>query len=106
MDTAAQTQLNKMVERIISTVPTHTIYLFGSYARGDQRSGSDLDIYVLTDDQKRPIDYIHDIRYAISGIGGIPVDILALPRDRFDQRSRMRPTLEYTVVKEGRRIYG
>ncbi|GHU73761.1 hypothetical protein AGMMS49992_13420 [Clostridia bacterium] len=101
-----QQQLDRIVQRVVETVPTHAIYLFGSYARGDQHKDSDLDIFVLTqDDSKRPIEYIHDIRHAIHRSGQLPVDVLASPWQQFERMAQARPTLEYTIAKEGFRIY-
>lgn len=107
MDPSAQRQLDQMVEQIVATVPTRAIYLFGSHARGDARKGSDIDIYVLTDDDKKhPMDCIFEINSAIRPIEKIPTDILALSYRRFEERSILFPTLEYTVAKEDKRIYG
>ncbi len=40
------TLLKRIADIVTRTVPTHSIYIFGSYARGEERSASDLDIYV------------------------------------------------------------
>lgn len=38
-------ELNAIVEAIKNTVKAKEIYLFGSYARGEQREYSDFDVY-------------------------------------------------------------
>ena len=42
--------LDDIVGSIVSTVPTDAIYVFGSYARGEQTPDSDVDLYVVTKD--------------------------------------------------------
>lgn len=106
MNPEVLSQLNQIVQRVVAAVPTRAIYLFGSYARGDQHEGSDLDIYVLTDDKKHPMDYILEIAKAIRPVKRMPVDVLAMPFYRFEERSTQLPTLEYTVATEGIKIYG
>ena len=39
--------LDDIVGSIVSTVPTDAIYVFGSYARGEQTPDSDVDLYVV-----------------------------------------------------------
>lgn len=106
MESFAQQQLDEIVSRVVSSVPTRTIYLFGSYAKGTQRPDSDLDLYVLTDDAKRPMDYLRDINRSIRPIRRMPVDILVMPYQLFHERAALVPTLEHTVMKEGVRLYG
>ena len=47
MDTNQETLLQQMVETIVREVSPETIILFGSRARGDARSDSDVDLLVV-----------------------------------------------------------
>ena len=52
------------------------IALFGSYARGEQRRGSDIDLLVEFD---RPVGYFHflDVKEYLEGVlGGAKVDLV------------------------------
>jgi len=58
--------LDDIVDSIVSTVPTDAIYVFGSYARGEQTPDSDVDLYVVTKDAaKRPLAYGALVRKAL-----------------------------------------
>ena len=105
MEQHIRNQLDDIVSRVIDAVPTRAIYLFGSYAKGTQRSDSDLDLYVLTDDSKRPMDYLRDINRMIRPVRKMPVDILVMPYHQFHERAALMPTLEYMVQKEGVCLY-
>jgi len=102
-----QTELDTLKEIIINTVPVEQIYLFGSYANGTSDKDSDLDLYVVLNDnvQIRIIDAISQIRQAIGRKKTMPVDILANTLSRYRQRMEW-PTIERTISREGIKIYG
>jgi len=107
LETSISNQLPDIINSVINAVPTQEIILFGSYARGTPKPDSDLDIYILTsDDKKRPIDYLRDINRSLRSFRTLPIDILVTPYHTFYERAKFIPTLEYTVLKEGQRIYG
>jgi predicted nucleotidyltransferase len=98
--------IERIVNSVISAVPTEKIYLFGSYARGEATPDSDVDIYVVTKDTA-------ESRFAQMGrIGmallwmGMPKDVLAGPVDHFEARKDNLFNIEYTVSREGVVIYG
>ena len=107
MNNAIQAELDTLKEIIINTVPVEQIYLFGSYASGTPGKDSDLDLYVVLNDnvQIRIIDAISQIRLAIGRKKTMPVDILANTLSRYRQRMEW-PTIERTISREGIKIYG
>ena len=92
---------------IIKNVPTEQIYLFGSYAYGTPHKDSDIDVYVVVKDNapKRELDYMSDIDEARYKKVRMPVDVLALKKNRFDDRAT-DATMERMIVREGVKIYG
>lgn len=99
--------LEKMVQSIITTVPTDTIYIFGSYARGEETKDSDIDLYIVTDKLgNNKIDYsaMADVGMALLWMNR-PKDIICLSKDEFSRRSKRSTGLERIVAKEGVRIY-
>ncbi|WP_080798154.1 nucleotidyltransferase domain-containing protein [Arabiibacter massiliensis] len=98
--------LQRLVDSIVNAVPTDAIYVFGSYARGEERPGSDVDIYVITsDDGKRPLEYGADVRGSLMWTP-LSRDVLAAPRPLFEARSKEFWKVEARVAEEGVRIYG
>ena len=107
MNTIVESELDTLKEIIVNTVPVEQIYLFGSYANGMPHKDSDLDLYVVLNDnvQMRLIDVVTKIRLAIGRKKTMPVDILANTLSRY--RERMEgPTIERTISREGIKIYG
>jgi predicted nucleotidyltransferase len=107
MDAAIQTELNKLKEIIINTVPVEQIYLFGSYAYGTPHKDSDLDLYVVLKDevQLRDIEAAIKIRLAISEDQSMPLDLLVIKKSRYMER-KTAPTLERKIAREGILLYG
>ena len=102
-----ESELNTLKDIIINTVPVEQIYLFGSYANGTPHKDSDLDLYVVLKDnvQIRLIDAITKIRLAIDRKKTMPVDILTNTFSRYHERA-LGSTIERTICREGRKIYG
>jgi len=107
MNAVVETELATLKEIIINTVPVEQIYLFGSFANGVPHKDSDLDLYVVLDDniQMRLIDAVTKIRLAIDPKKTMPVDIIANTLSRYRERAE-GPTMERTINREGIKIYG
>jgi predicted nucleotidyltransferase len=93
-------------------MPVDTIYLFGSYATGNVKENSDLDIYVITQDEsKRQIEYIQEVRWAIKIDEGITkpyvkrFDLLVGYRSDFEVRSQYICSIEQEVLDHGVKLY-
>ena len=104
---SVESELDKLKDIIVNTVPVEQIYLFGSYANGTPHKDSDLDLYVVLKDdfQMRLIDASIKIRIAIGRKKTMPVDIVTNTLGRYMERSKF-PTLERTITREGIKIYG
>lgn len=67
------------------------IYLFGSCARGDLRSGSDIDLLILTDQKLNDRMLASNIRYTLEEkICGVGTDVVFMNEDSI---------IEHTVFK-------
>lgn len=107
MNLMIQTELDKLKNLIVGTIPVEQIFLFGSHANGTARQDSDLDLYVVLKDDVplRDLDAGLQIRMAIARQKNMPVDIVAKKKSEFEKRSN-DITLERTVAREGVLIYG
>lgn len=78
MEKKIQDELDILKDIILNTVPVEQIFLFGSYVYGEQHTDSDLDIYVVMDENTkiREIDAIRLIRKAIRDKKTMPVDVV------------------------------
>jgi predicted nucleotidyltransferase len=101
-------QIGIIRRAIIETVPAERIYLFGSYVTGgfSPERGSDLDFYVVLDDtyEKKPLEAMQDICFALFDKKQVPTDVLANKSSRFEELAQVT-TLERKVLNSGRLIY-
>lgn len=88
--------------RAASSVSPIAVYVFGSYARGEQLPDSDVDLYVVTEDGdgRRGIDNAILVGDELLDMP-IAVDILSSHRSEFERRSRSSNAVEGRVAREG-----
>jgi predicted nucleotidyltransferase len=101
-----QEELAFVIQAIASNTHVETIFLFGSWAYGEPKADSDIDIYlVIPDNDSNLIELNAEIRYALYKKLFIPLDLLIAKKSVFERRSR-ELTLESVIAKQGVRIYG
>ncbi|MBO4402143.1 MAG: nucleotidyltransferase domain-containing protein [Bacteroidales bacterium] len=70
-------QITKKISDYFSTQPVLKVWVFGSYARGEEREGSDIDLIVKLDENQR-IGLVFFGMYAdLKEILGMEVDLVA-----------------------------
>lgn len=98
--------LSRIVDSIKATVPTEAVYVFGSYARGEETRESDLDLYVVTSDDAES-RFVRAGRVARALLWmGMPKDVLLGSSERFASRKSSLADIECTVAREGVKVYG
>ena len=95
--------LRQIKESVKKTAPDAVLILYGSYARGDNRTDSDIDLLVLInqdkvtyDDEKRIKYPLYHIEYAT----GIIISPLVFSKKVWETKHRITPFYE-NVIKEG-----
>ena len=87
----------------------YKIYLYGSYARGDYTSESDIDIMiVLSCDKDKVKSYRKQVSRLASRIGlenDVEVSLLLRDKESFEVGQRLLPFYQ-NVTREGVTIYG
>jgi predicted nucleotidyltransferase len=99
-------EINSLVEKIKNVTSVDRIFLFGSYAYGEPKEESDIDLCIITNRTNvRKRDLIKSIRKSISKVATIPVDILVYEKNEFNERAVLKSTIEHKIVCEGVSIY-
>ena len=70
-----QTQINNLIEEIVSGYQPEKVYLFGSYATGRQTNDSDIDLLIVKDTSKRKIERNREVRKSIKTYPQTGLDI-------------------------------
>ena len=106
MNDAIRKELDIIARLLTETLHPKAIYLFGSYADGTQVEKSDFDIYVvIPDDGMRPLEAMQKANRALYPSQRRPVDVLVGRYSDFLRRREL-PTIERTVYKTGKILYG
>lgn len=95
--------LDEVVTSITNEYPEAKVILFGSYARGDYTTDSDLDFCVLVPTLwDRRIEVTTDIGCTLRSNFPLPKDIITYTFQEFDMLSEKPFELPYAIKKEGR----
>ena len=98
--------IEEITRRLVEYYQPERIYLFGSVARGDDGTDSDLDFCVVVPDEI-PAEKLHSgaVYSFVSGTGHAK-DIVPWRRTDFDLRAQhVVSSLPATVIREGRLLY-
>lgn len=99
-----QSEVERLVARIVETArPTH-VYLFGSRARGDAHADSDYDFLVVED---RPVHTRREsvrIRRSLRGFA-VPIDILVARLEQLERHKDQPALIYHTVLTKGELCY-
>jgi predicted nucleotidyltransferase len=99
------TELARVVERLVSAFHPDRIYAFGSQVRGEAEPESDIDLLIVVPHASEPAHRLAQAAYHALPAHSLPIDILVMSRDEFEQRSRAASSLPATILREGRTLY-
>lgn len=98
--------LVKIKHRVLATEPGATVILYGSYARGDNRKDSDIDILILLDretisreDEKRIAYPLYELEFDSGRI----ISPLVFSRNDWITRHKATPFFQ-SIQSEGREL--
>jgi len=98
-------ELARVVERLAEAFRPERIYVFGSQARGEATFDSDIDLLIIVAQASEPAHRLAQAAYRIATPHSLALDLLVMPRDEFERRSRALASLPATVLREGRVLY-
>ena len=97
-------QLPEITRRIVEISNPRRIIMFGSYARGEQNSDSDLDLMVVLDQIDTPRAECVRLRRALRGLL-TPIDILVSTPEQLERHRNTIGLIYRTILNEGKVIY-
>lgn len=91
--------------RLADAAPGARVILFGSRARGEGRSDSDLDLLVIEPELKsRRAEFVR-LREALGDLG-VPIDLIVLSAEYAEQRAQVRGSMVNEAFQGGRVLVG
>lgn len=97
-------QLDAAIVTIVKVADPDTIILFGSRARGDNRTGSDFDLCVLKSGVEQRRKLSHVLYRALYGVGAA-IDLIVDTPERFEELKTNCYLIYHEIARSGRVIY-
>jgi predicted nucleotidyltransferase len=97
-------RLNDAVNRLVAAAHPLKVILFGSHARGDADDHSDVDLLVIAVTVSDRYEEMVRLNRVLKGLL-MPVDLLVVSEQEFEQRSATPGTVEHTARREGQVLY-
>ncbi len=98
-----QKAIDQVVQQIVEKFKPQKIILFGSYARGNPRPESDLDLLVVMETPVREVDQSLEIHRYLNVLFGL--DLLVYTPKHLQERLDMQDWFLIDVIKEGKVLY-
>jgi predicted nucleotidyltransferase len=96
--------LDELVRRIVEAVQPLEIILFGSAARGEMTSDSDIDLLVVMPEGTHKRHTAGFIRSRLYGLG-VPVDIVVATPSTLEMYGRSIGLIYLPALEEGKHLY-
>jgi len=107
MNTAQLSEQKETLKHVLTRkFGAKQIFLFGSHAYGTPSVDSDIDLCIVTElKDKKKIEVTRAIRQELLDLITVPLDILVYSEEEFAERSHLKSTLEYKILRDGMRIH-
>ena len=97
-------QLHELLQRIVSAIHPLRVVLFGSAARGEMGSDSDIDLLIIMPDGTHRRHTMEELHGLFMGLP-FPVDVIVTTPSDLEKRQHSPGYIYATALQEGREIY-
>jgi predicted nucleotidyltransferase len=98
--------LEQITQKLVATLNSEQIILFGSYAYGEPNEDRDIDLLVIVSQSNEPRYRRSGLAYrALRGIG-VPTDVIIMTQEEVKRKVNVRSSLISRVIHDGRVLYG
>ena len=95
--------IHDFVERVVDSFSPERVILFGSYAKGNPSSDSDVDLLVILPFEGKPWHMASEMRKR--GQPSFPMDLLVRTPDQVQQRIEMNDAFLREITEQGKVLY-
>lgn len=93
-------ELTRLAETLRRDLPVEAVYVFGSFARGEEHEGSDIDLLVVGDLPGRAPDRVGEVLRRTD----LPVEPIIVRRSTLERRCREGHPLSVRALADGLRL--
>ena len=97
----------EIVQRVVEGYGPRKVILFGSYAYGEPNEDSDIDLLIIKNTKKRPIDRWLEVKKLLRGrVLRLSVSPLVYTEEEIEDRIAMRDFFVKEILERGELLYG
>jgi len=97
----------EIVQRVVEGYGPKKVILFGSYAYGEPDDDSDIDLLIIKDTDKRPIERWLEVKRLLRDRSRVvPVSPLVYTEKEIEDRLSMRDFFVQEILERGKLLYG
>ena len=97
--------IDTIVKRIADNYQPDKIILFGSYAYGNPTPESDIDLFIVKDENKKRIDRFCEVRKMLRDIKGISIQPMVFTNRELQARLKLEDDFILEIVSKGKVLY-
>ena len=98
--------IRKIIERIKKEYRPKKVILFGSYAYGNPTKDSDVDLLIIKDTSKKPLERWMEVKKILRGISPtLPISPLVYTEREIRERNIMKDFFIQEIFEKGRVLY-
>jgi uncharacterized protein len=98
-----EAEIRQFVDRVVESFSPERVILFGSHARGDAATDSDVDLLVVMPTTLEPLDQAVEIRRRVRR--SFPLDLIVKTPTEFDRRLALGDGFLTAIATEGKTLY-
>jgi uncharacterized protein len=98
-------QIEQIVNRVVTNYHPEKIILFGSYAYGEPKEHSDIDLVIIKDSNLPRYQRGREVRKYLRGMK-VAVDLVVYTREEVEKWKHVKPAFISTVFEKGEVLYG
>ena len=99
--------ITEIVDRILKGYKPKKVILFGSYAYGEPTEDSDIDLLIIKNTDKRPIDRWIEVKRLLRDITRtVPIAPLVYTEKEIEQRMAIKDFFIEEILEKGDVLYG
>jgi len=105
--TETQQVIRDILSKIVAEYAPQKVILFGSYAYGEPNEDSDIDLLIIKDTDKRPIERWMEVKRLLRDRNRtVSVSPLVYTRQELEQRLAIQDFFVQEVLEKGEVLYG
>jgi len=94
-----------IVKRIVDGYNPDKIVLFGSYAYGTPTEDSDIDLFIVKDDNRKSVDRFCEVMKILMDVKGVPIEPLIFTNKELSDRMKLKDDFILEIVNKGQVVY-